>query len=545
VQFNNKPFAGTGSPAVASLIGVVAAIVACLFLVLPWCPLGVPSEWAWTRHAIPSDLMELADRLFMPVLSGALFFVVARAGERRILRARKVSEAGLLLVLVLTGLFWFRNVQQAAPSPHREVKQLWVNYDRYASGYFLEAAFKIPSAEVLLTGYEARMREGDVLHVGTHPPGLFLLSLATLHLTKTSPGLVRVLEAIRPKEHESLFRQLELSTHFERPLTAEELAALQLLALLSLLAPPLTLLPLYFLTRTLSDRRTAWQVACLFLTVPTIAVFCPKSDVIYPLTMTTFLWLGTTAVLAERLIPQLLWSAAAALCLSGCLLLSLAHLPAVVVLVGFVFLRNLNRSRRNWIVSFRGGLLLLSFLLVIIFVSSLLTRCNLFVVWKLNLTNHSRFYDQSTRTWWIWLLVNIVELAFAVGLPLFLTAAAGSIAVVRNAGSMISRLRQPPETSAAFIAACLLTGLVLWISGKNSGEAARLWCFLTPWLAIATMGWFRNAAAESVNSVDGGRSPQAALGARDDSSTGWSRLLLLQLIVAVITVGTVNGYMSI
>ena len=56
----------------------------------------------------------------------------------------------------------------------------------------------------------------------------------------------------------------------------------------------------------------------------------------------------------------------------------------------------------------------------------LATDCNIVTVWRLNLQNHSGFYEQFQRTWWKWMLVNPIELAMAVGLGAFLSCIAGA-----------------------------------------------------------------------------------------------------------------------
>ncbi len=103
-------------------------------------------------------------------------------------------------------------------------------------------------------------------------------------------------------------------------------------------------------------------------------------------------------------------------------------------------------------------------------------------VWHWNFRNHAAFYDHYTRTYWKWLLANPIELIFAVGC----------------AADRRRRDRLPKESSrqAGGDAAmgpywCLTaTWLVLWLSGKNMGEAARLWLILMPWPVWLAAGFF-------------------------------------------------------
>ncbi|MCA9449571.1 MAG: hypothetical protein KC931_20795, partial [Candidatus Omnitrophica bacterium] len=42
-------------------------------------------------------------------------------------------------------------------------------------------------------------------------------------------------------------------------------------------------------------------------------------------------------------------------------------------------------------------------------------------------------------------------------------------------------LRSPRSPRFGIVLTVLLTWSILWLTGKNMGEAARLWLFLTPW----------------------------------------------------------------
>ncbi|MEJ7593632.1 MAG: hypothetical protein WKF77_19000 [Planctomycetaceae bacterium] len=56
------------------------------------------------------------------------------------------------------------------------------------------------------------------------------------------------------------------------------------------------------------------------------------------------------------------------------------------------------------------------------------------------------------------------------------------------------------------------------------GEAARLWCFLTPWYAVIA------AQAVDADSINTGKT--------------WLLLLTAQLVTATITVGRVSGFLE-
>jgi hypothetical protein len=145
------------------------------------------------------------------------------------------------------------------------------------------------------------------------------------------------------------------------------------------------------------------------------------------------------------------------------------------------------------------------------------TGCNLISVWVRNYHNHAGFYLQYPRTYWKWLLVNPVELSFATGLPLTMLALAG----------VISTIRKPRNGAAGPAVCCFVTWSLLWLSGKNMGEAARLWIFLMPWL-IWTSAADWNAATASLTLRDQRRC--------------WAWCWVSQAVATLATVSRVVGF---
>jgi len=156
-----------------------------------------------------------------------------------------------------------------------------------------------------------------------------------------------------------------------------------------------------------------------------------------------------------------------------------------------------------------------------------LTDCRPWVVWRQNLINHEAFYSQYPRTWWKWLLVNPFELAFAAGPPLALAGLAGVCSALRQ---LFSRVSLEPQKSLA--AALFLVWLLLLLSGKNQGEAARLWTFITPWAAVGA------ASLLTPGSLSAG------VGRGTDRGV-WLWLVVAQLVCCAFTVGRVSGYLQL
>ena len=149
-----------------------------------------------------------------------------------------------------------------------------------------------------------------------------------------------------------------------------------------------------------------------------------------------------------------------------------------------------------------------------------LGRVNLLRVWSWNYRNHAGFYEHYTRTYWKWLLVNPIELAFALAAPLVLAAVLGIA---------FRELRAGWRRRAAGPYWCLTAvWVLLWLSGKNMGEAARLWLILMPWAVWLSAGYFeamlnppRAAGRRPSFAVAGARAPgSAARGLLGDGDAG-------------------------
>jgi len=504
------------------LIVLLTTIIGAILLLAPWPPLGVAGEWVWPRHQLPQDFLETIDRLIWPLICGAIAVAFCAWGLRRIENAGQIQQGLLVLGLTGTSLLWLNAVRQAAPSPQRELRPLWILFDKYASGYFFEATFNITSTREMLANYESRIAKGDVLHEGTHPPGLLLFNRAFLRLTETSPAAVRLSEFLQNGESVRMFRAVEMEARISRPLSKSEFAALHLSSLLSTLIAAMTVIPVFGVTLRLTENSaTAWRAAALMITVPTIGVFVPRSDVIYACTGMFLTWATISSILADRRAHRCLFAVLSGISLFGCLLLSLAHVPVLVMLAvfaaGFVLLDWKLRIRNT---SETTTVAALSFF-ICCGIWQLETHCDLIHVWRMNLANHAGFYSQSVRTWSVWFVVNPIELAMAVGLPIAMMAL---VMLVQSASTFASAKFKTLENGRLFALACACTWMLLWLSGKNMGEAARLWCFVTPWIAII--------AAQAVDS--------------DTSSArrGWLLLLAAQFLIATITVGRVSGFLE-
>ena len=546
---------------------LVLLVLSAASILLLWgtaVPLGVPGEWIWSR--IRSSQDGFVDQLlgWLMAATGAGAYVgFAWLGARRLARCRGGETFCWLSGLVVAGFCWLWIVQESPQSDRRMSKVAWVLYYPRSSGYFFEARYRMTGVGQFLSHYEARMAEGDVLHVGTHPPGLFVLHRGLIWLSRQSPAVNHlVLQAAPDSLHEAFATVEDNSSGSPTPLLVEDRVALWLAALLTQLAAAATVIPLFGLLRRDCSSQTSWLAVSFWPLIPALAVFLPKSDALYPCLAVAFLYVWREALVRRS--P--LWGLAAGLLIWFALLFSLAFLP-IAALAGLLTLWEIVGCHRGQRVSegesnpsgcptsqqpsnerdsstgeppppsadlATDGAPALGHLVSLLAWSAsgfaaavvlawVVWDVNLLNVWWWNYHNHAGFYDQFERTYWAWLLVNPLEVVLAVGAPVAVLAATSFVRILRTGTPWRAGRR-------ASLVCCVAVCVGLWLSGKNMGEAARLWLLLFPWVI-----WLATPILEPSSAGPGQTLNVHRL-------RPWLIVLIVQAAVCIATVTRVDGF---
>ena len=538
------------------LIGLAASAAACL-LWFTDLPLGIPGEWTWARVPLEAgQTRELLWGLAIAGFGGVVYLAFAAFGARRVARASRFEAAAWLGGLAGIGFLLLSAIQNASPEPYGLSKATWVLYYPRSSGYFFESRYHMGDVRRFLAGYEERIASGkDVLHLGTHPPGLFLFHRGLSELCRRFPGLADAVSATQPAGVEAAFDAIAQNESIgATPLLPDDRASIWLSALVTQFIAAATLVPLYLLVRRRATRESSWMTAAFWPVIPALAVFLPKSDVLYPFFAVTFVWLWLSGfekncVVRSVLAGVVLWCG---------MLVSLTMLPVAAFGTAALFWEwGSDRVRqRSDPAQARPGRRFLcepSQRLVLALICAFGAFCaatllfslafdiRMPAVWLGNLRNHSQFYAHSPRTYWKWLLVNPLELAIAAGLPVAILAARASATAFRHSrGNQLA----PYVAFAAVFA-------TLWLSGKNMGEAARLWLFLQPWLLLLAAPCFARRApgagpiapdAESTPARGEGRSPAPGVHPWSARFAGWLFLLALQFLASLATAARIDGF---
>ncbi|MBT4867438.1 MAG: hypothetical protein HON53_20225, partial [Planctomycetaceae bacterium] len=249
-------------------------------------------EWVWNR--IPVGEGGAATLLLGWSLAAVALLVyggVVWIGATRVSNCSRAETAFWLAALAMAGFCWLSLLQESPPDGYRTSKAVQVLYYPSSSGYFFEARYEIDDVPSFLANYEERMAEGDVLHVGTHPPGLFLFHHSLIQLCNRFPSLTNFVLTTQPESADAAGALIADQTRgTTTPLLATGRAALWLAALITQAVGVLAVVPLYLLIRRTHQSQASFLAVALWPLVPALAIFLPKSDALYPFIGLMFLY---------------------------------------------------------------------------------------------------------------------------------------------------------------------------------------------------------------------------------------------------------------
>jgi hypothetical protein len=416
-------------------------------------PLGVPGEWTWSR--LGEQIEPVAVDVGLAAVGLGLFAGFAAIGRRDLGRLgpqpARWREGGWVAGLVAAGVLAQLAAMTASPPGYGIAKAVTLAMTG-SSGYYHVAREEMADPMAFLRDYPEWIKGQDVYHVGTHPPGLFVLSRAVLGLMDTSPGLAKGIDAITPRGLSDAFRQII------GPIPRADRAALVLLAGLTMLACAATSAPIYLMMRgSGADPATSWSSAVLWPLVPSAVLFQPTADTAFPLLA------AMSVALATRRGP--VSSTMAGVVLAFGMACSLVFL-AVGLIVGLMLAthKGMPIRRRLLLIGLTGVGFLAPTLL-----GWAVTGANPFLIWWENQSKHAGFYGENPRSYFPWLVMNPIELIVGLGL-----SASAWVVVAMVAG-------KAPRASWF----SMLVLVILTLTGRSLSEVGRLWLPFFPMLLAA------------------------------------------------------------
>jgi hypothetical protein len=417
-------------------------------------PLGVPGEWTWERlpAGVGQSWFEWAIGLACVGLYGGLVALGEGAfGER----SRRWSRGLWLAALGASAIVLQLALQWCAPAGYGPSKWAFALHAPGSNGYFAVARTdQLDDLPRFLRAYPEWVATQDALHVGTHPPGLFVAWRVVIDAMRAGPGLARAVDDSMPLPTKQALREI---ARFD-PIPLSDRAALVAVGWLTLLCSALAVVPVYHLAWGAGASGVdAWRAAALWPVVPATLLFQPTADTAFPLLSAAALALATRGGRVSGVL--------AGLALALGMQFSLVFL-AVGAVAGLMVLLHKERTWRARIVTI--GVIGLGFAAGT-GIAWATTGANPLVIWWHNQRNHARFYAEYPRSWLAWQGANLAEAVVALGIPAALAA------------GVAFGMRRPTRVAVATLAVLAM----LQLSGRSLSEVGRLWIPLFPGLVVA------------------------------------------------------------
>ena len=481
------PFPESAGPlriAVLALIALTTLLVSALVWTQAW-PIGIAREWQWPYFPRPESCAAAAPALFLCALMAAVVAVFLRRGLSK--KRNEIVAAGLCAALSLGIILETAQAVPTAPyDAYNSIVAPW------AGGYYAEAVH-VSDMGAYLKDYARmipRLRVDDPIrgHIADHPAGPVVFHWAVNRTLDRWPAAARWFtpagaeEAIGSAAQGGPLTYRRAADELARSnLSDGEFAGIWASALLFRLGCWLALILVYLLVRDLCSRETALLALALSVLIPSLHLFSPYPDLLFPLFAVAAFYSWRRALRRG----SVAWAALSGAIVVAGLLWSMSLLATVALIGAYSLLPAWQGAaegrggpgRGGWlraILGWAAGFLICSLL------PTLLFGYDVWSIWRTCLSQHATFAALFPRSYWAWTLFNPVEFAVFAGLPAFILLMVAAAADFR---------RWRPERRRRALSslpwALLVVLAALDFSGKNLGEVARLWMFLMPFAAAA------------------------------------------------------------
>ncbi|HWB13896.1 MAG TPA: hypothetical protein VG826_32010 [Pirellulales bacterium] len=474
-----------------------------------WFPLGVPGELEVPRLGTwDVPIASWVAMLPAVALAGAMVAFVVWC-LRWIENAPRRSFLLSLVACIAFGGAFQLFLEIAAPGG----LQKWAVLHH---GFRAAARLKFDDVSSVFKNHARVAEELEPNHVSANPAGWVTVYRALLSFFDAHPDLARAVWNVEPDEIAWAMRQ-----NFATPLPDQ--AAIAVVAFASRLLGVLVGLPVAWLVRQRFGRQAALAACAMASLVPASSLLAPAVDTVYPTIAALIVALSWYA--SQR---RSAWPAAAAGALVGVgMFFSLCFLVVAGLCALMVAFRALTGHRPTSASVAAAG----SAWLAVVGLFAVMVGHRLWESWSVNLAKNREFNANCGCSYGLWIGVNLLELAVAMGIPatVFLLARVvplplpsgegrgeGASASERVPG--VDRLplkndgivppdpnhphpnplpegegkkndRPRPKRDATLMVAWLSIVVLLDLSGTNRGEVSRLWLFLMPLGAALAVEW--------------------------------------------------------
>ena len=430
--------------------------------------LGVAGEWVWKYAPVGSYTT-----IWFPCLVFLLFLYFLR---KCLAWQRESLILGMLIVFALLFQLSIGSVGRLGLQEY-----IFVTMSPVMSGFFDES-LKINNLGEFLRNYSVLMADFN-FHARGYPPGPIIHFWSINKLFESFPGLANgLLNIVKGTliDPGTAFMEWEraFQTTVPVPLKASVLVSSWMITFIG----SLTIVPLYYLAKKLSnDKQTALYAASLYLLVPSIIMFAPGFDIVFPIFAVTALYLFYLGLVNQR--SRYIWASGLVTGIGLFFTLAILVIPVLMCLIALsFFLRqrlSSGFSREALITSLQStGVCILKLcggVLIMIIIYRLCLQLNLFYIINECRNSVVLFYSTRIRSYYKWIGYNLIDFFLFTGIAVsifFITKICSEIkkVIINKTFSLIDTVW------LSFI----LILLLLNFSGRILGETARVWIFLAP-----------------------------------------------------------------
>jgi len=451
-------------------------VVSVGLVLLRLIPLGIPDVWmvpfsenrAW--HRLPEVLLVLG---IIVLLAGIVL--------RKLETCRWYEEAAAVGMLVLFAL-WFQFAAGALGVDGQNEPFFAVVAPEIANPYF-EAAGEIENPLEYLRDYREIASDSEHYQLKTHPPGpviFFYAIRCAASLPAVENAILGTVDRLFPESRD----QEELAhLEFVGRLARQTRAAGWLSMFVLRLAGVLTIVPAYLLARMHYGKADGFVAGTFSMLIPSMVVFSPLMDQLYPVIGITALLLAYAAANRQKLVLNL----AAGLVLFAGMFFSVSFVvfvPLIILMQGWMLFA------RKSIVQYSGAARRLMLMIEMLLIGMMLgavavyavSRVSIIGMWLSILKVNTDFNLSEGRGYFPWLALNPLFFAAFLGVP---AAMLYATRLVREGRIIFARRFSEIDILPPAIFAVLAA---LWLYGANRGEVERLWMPLMPVCVIAAAG---------------------------------------------------------
>lgn len=413
-------------------------------------------EWRWAYNFVNT-----VDRIWFPLIIITTILTIGVYLEKRIGSKNFKNIYPTLILFIILGFLFQISVLYFSRNGINVLLHRVINPD--LNGYFT-VALNITSVHDFLQEYNENVLSFP-MHAKGHPPGGILFFWLINKIFSIVPFLNEITNRLSPARADVKFFWDSLNSY-------QKTGAIASGFIISFLSS-VSIVPLYYLGKYLYGQITAFRSIVLYTFIPSVILFTPLFDTIFPIFSITALYLYLKGSQKK---PIFLFLSGFILSLG--IFFSLSLLPIIFLFFFIAFFKTIIK-RTN---IFLQEITLFGFFIL----GGLLFPIILFIFFHFNFLEVGKIIigGQAPRSYILWLFYNLYDFLIFSGIPVLI---AFVLLFWRFSKTF---LKESLGKFDHFLPAFISILILLDISGISRAETGRIWLPLTPFLVLFAIRYF-------------------------------------------------------